>query len=159
MKDYKEYVVALKKCAAEHDNDDTSFGSIRVSDLCRDTANLLEEFKQELCEDAISRQATVDFLEKHVESYTAAGIRMGLRVAASLVNNPNYLPTVTPQNQKTAYWILLDECSNSGYYCSKCQKKVVKEGWSDTVKKIKFCPNCGSKMIEPQKSEGKNEQN
>ncbi len=48
--------------------------------------------------------------------------------------------------EKTAYWILLDECSNSGYYCSECHKKVVKEGWSNTVKKIKFCPNCGAKM-------------
>lgn len=44
------------------------------------------------------------------------------------------------------HWVLLDKCSNSGYYCSECQKKVVKEGWSDTVKKIKFCPNCGAKM-------------
>lgn len=43
-------------------------------------------------------------------------------------------------------WMLLEECSNSGYYCSKCHKKVVKEGWSETVKKIKFCPNCGADM-------------
>lgn len=45
---------------------------------------------------------------------------------------------------KVGHWILLDECSNSGYYCSECHKKVVKEGWSGTVKKIKYCPNCGS---------------
>ncbi len=48
--------------------------------------------------------------------------------------------------QRTGQWILLDECLNSGYYCSECQKKVVKEGWSNTVKKIKYCPNCGAKM-------------
>lgn len=53
------------------------------------------------------------------------------------------LPSVT---QKSGKWILLDECANSGYYCSNCQKKLVKEGWSDTVKKIKFCPNCGADM-------------
>lgn len=47
---------------------------------------------------------------------------------------------------KTGEWILLDECSNSGYYCSKCRKKLVKEGWSNTVKIINFCPNCGSDM-------------
>lgn len=52
------------------------------------------------------------------------------------------------QEPKTGYLILLDECSNSGYYCSKCHKKVVKEGWSNTVKKIKFCPNCGVKIQE-----------
>lgn len=49
---------------------------------------------------------------------------------------------------ETGHWILLDECANSGYYCSKCHKKVVKEGWSDTVKKIKHCPNCGVKILE-----------
>jgi hypothetical protein len=43
MKDYREYILALKKCAAEHDNDIVSFGHIRVSDLCRATAKLLEE--------------------------------------------------------------------------------------------------------------------
>ena len=48
--------------------------------------------------------------------------------------------------RKKGKWIFLDECSNSGYYCSECNKKVAKEGWSNAVKKIKFCPNCGSDM-------------
>lgn len=42
MIDYKKYINALRKCAKEHDNDRTSTGHIIVSDLCRDTANLLE---------------------------------------------------------------------------------------------------------------------
>ena len=46
MTDYKKYINALRKCAKEHDNDRTSFAHIRVSDLCRDTANLLEELEQ-----------------------------------------------------------------------------------------------------------------
>ena len=62
------------------------------------------------------------------------------------------IPSAEP---KPGQWILLDECSNSGYYCSECHKKVVKEGWSNTVKKIKYCPNCGAMMVEPQKSEDK----
>ncbi len=48
--------------------------------------------------------------------------------------------------EKKGEWIHLEECSNSGYYCSNCHKKLVKDGWSDTVKKIKFCPNCGADM-------------
>jgi Zn-finger nucleic acid-binding protein len=48
--------------------------------------------------------------------------------------------------EKSGKWILLDECANSGYYCSNCQKKLVKEGWSNTVKKINYCPNCGACM-------------
>jgi hypothetical protein len=57
-----------------------------------------------------------------------------------------YVQAKVGQESKTGKWILLDECANSGYYCSKCQKKLVKEGWSKTVKKIKYCPNCGAKM-------------
>ena len=47
MTDYKKYINALRKCAKEHDNDTTYTGYIVVSDLCRDTANLLEELEQE----------------------------------------------------------------------------------------------------------------
>lgn len=47
MTDYKKYINALRKCAKEHENDITSFGHIRVSDLCQDTANLLEELTKE----------------------------------------------------------------------------------------------------------------
>lgn len=47
MTDYKKYINALRKCAKEHENDRTSFGHIIVSDLCRDTANLLEALEQE----------------------------------------------------------------------------------------------------------------
>lgn len=47
MTDYRKYINALRKCAKEHDNDRTSMGHIIVSDLCRDTANLLEEVEQE----------------------------------------------------------------------------------------------------------------
>lgn len=47
MTDYKKYINALRKCAKEHDNDRTFTGHIIVSDLCRDTANLLEELEQE----------------------------------------------------------------------------------------------------------------
>lgn len=57
-------------------------------------------------------------------------------------NAVKQLPSVAIKGE----WIYLDECANSGYYCSICHKKLVKDGWSDTVKKIKFCPNCGADM-------------
>jgi len=47
MANYKTYINALRNCAKEHENDITPFAHIRVSDLCRDTANLLEELEQE----------------------------------------------------------------------------------------------------------------
>lgn len=92
---------------------------------------------QEPCEDAISRQALVEWMQDKT---------FGDIVVAS-EHNFDCLPPVTPK-PKMGRWIFLDECTNSGYYCSECHKKLVKEGWSDTVKKIKFCPNCGAKMVE-----------
>jgi hypothetical protein len=47
MTDYQKYINALRKCAKEHENDRTSTGHIIVSDLCKDTANLLEEVEQQ----------------------------------------------------------------------------------------------------------------
>ena len=47
MINYKTYINALRNCAKEHENDITPFAHIRVSDLCRDTAKLLEELEQE----------------------------------------------------------------------------------------------------------------
>lgn len=63
MTDYQKYINALRKCAKEHDNDRTSFGHIIVSDLCRDTAKLLEELEQEPCEDCIPREYVIALLE------------------------------------------------------------------------------------------------
>lgn len=47
MEEYRKYISALRKCAIEHENDRTFTGQIIVSDLCRDTANLLEKLEQE----------------------------------------------------------------------------------------------------------------
>ena len=47
MVDYGKYIYALRKCAEEHESERTSYGQMIVSDLCRDTANLLEELKRE----------------------------------------------------------------------------------------------------------------
>ncbi len=43
----QQYINALRRCAQEHDNDTTYTGHIIISDLCRDTANLLEALKKE----------------------------------------------------------------------------------------------------------------
>lgn len=104
--------------------------------LCQKSYLAGMEHSQEPCEYAISRQAVLDLCE-----------RFDGCVPYSVLSNYDMLPPVTPK-PKIGHLILFDECSNSGYYCSECQKKVVKEGWSNTVKKIKYCPNCGAKMEE-----------
>jgi hypothetical protein len=105
-------------------------------------------------EDAISRVEAQTELEMNACRYTLAKERDSigqvewsdqLIKVSDAVDIIRHLSSVTPQ-PKTGHWVLLDECSNSGYYCSYCYKKLVKEGWSNTVKKIKYCPNCGSRM-------------
>lgn len=49
-------------------------------------------------------------------------------------------------NRCVGQWFLLDECSNSGVYCSICGKKVYKEDYANQKIKSKFCPNCGAIM-------------
>ena len=100
-------------------------------DALQRTSNADEKHVGNTLEDAVSREKVLNV------------INLGWEYRKNCIEAIEKLPSVTRQTGK---WILLDECANSGYYCSKCQKKLVKEGWSDTVKKIKFCPNCGADM-------------
>ena len=54
-------------------------------------------------------------------------------------------PPAKPERKK-GKWHLLDECANEGWYCDQCHKKVFKADFSNTMRKYKFCPNCGSRM-------------
>lgn len=47
MAEYKSYINALKQCAKEHESELVSFAHIRTTDLCNDTANLLETLEIE----------------------------------------------------------------------------------------------------------------
>ena len=68
MTDYQKYINALRKCANEHENDRTSTGHIRVSDLCRNTANLLEELS---CSEKSNNSIRYIILQVQKDSYTA----------------------------------------------------------------------------------------
>jgi DNA-directed RNA polymerase subunit RPC12/RpoP len=116
----------------------------------------IKALEQEPCKDTISREdaigavANLFEMSEYPHPYPQ-GKPIRLR---DIKEKLKQLPPVQPK-PKTGQWVLLNECSNSGYYCSECHKKVVKEGWSGTVKKIKFCPNCGCRMVKPQESEDK----
>ena len=66
------------------------------------------------------------------------------------------------QKKKTGYWIddadeIDAKFGKHTYKCSKCGKHAEyfvsgTEVWWDRIKP-NFCPNCGIRMIEPQKSE------
>ena len=65
MSSYQKYINALRKCAKEHENDRTSTGHIIVSDLCRDTANLLEELEQDPALDTRQRERQLEMEYQH----------------------------------------------------------------------------------------------
>ena len=50
--------------------------------------------------------------------------------------------------RKHGHWMLLDDCSNAGIYCSVCHKKVYRTDYANQKIKSKYCPNCGSIMDE-----------
>lgn len=58
------------------------------------------------------------------------------------------IPTADVREVKHGHWMLLDECSNTGVYCSVCSKKVYKTDYANQKIKSKYCPNCGSIMDE-----------
>lgn len=50
MTNYKPYINALRACAKEHKNDVIPFAYIRTTELCNDTADLLEELEKRIDE-------------------------------------------------------------------------------------------------------------
>ena len=64
---------------------------------------------------------------------------------ATAIRKGTPLPSAEPE-RKVGKWYLLDECANEGWYCDQCHKKVFKVDFSNTMRKYKFCPNCGAKM-------------
>ena len=50
------------------------------------------------CEDYVSRQSVVDFLENHAKDFDDTKVRMVFRAVSSLVGNPDNIPSVTPND-------------------------------------------------------------
>lgn len=47
--------------------------------------------------------------------------------------------------ESIGHWIILDNCSNSGIYCSECNTKIFDYTTKPKKKLSKFCPHCGAK--------------
>lgn len=71
-----------------------------------------------------------------------------------VVNMIEHFPTVDAVPVVHGKWMLLDDCSNAGVYCSVCHKKVWKEdyAWCNRKNRLRsnYCPNCGADMREEQ---------
>lgn len=127
MTDYTKYINSLRKCAKEHENDNTLTGHIIVSDLCHDTANLLESLEQDTSDTLISIQTVKDKMIKY-------GFNAPDMTVTEFVED---LPSVTSQ-PKTGHWI----DTGSGQECSECHE--IQHGYDN----FRFyCAKCGSKNV------------
>ena len=100
--------------------------------------------KNDLGVDAVSRQEVLDLIADY-------DLSMG-----QVVKGIHALPSVTPQEPKTGYWVGIDEEPHEDYECSYCGYVV--STFTANIKphtEYKFCPNCGCRMIELQESEDK----
>ena len=110
----------------------------------------LHEIKKiEPCEDAISRRAVIDMTGLS-EWFDSSDSYNEFVIALS------ELPPVTPQ-PKAGHWIRWYEQKETDWYveniphckCSECGKEYDPH----SSQFIKYCNECGAKMVEPQESE------
>jgi hypothetical protein len=93
--------------------------------------------KNDLGVDCVSRQAVDSLVREYLRRTTDETI--------AFYEYFLDLPSVTPQEPKTGHWIW---CVGS-HKCSNCEEYTC---FSDK-ELLRYCPNCGAKMVEPQESE------
>lgn len=134
----EDAVEQLKKYT--HGKNNTDKVEISVLALNR----IIKALSQEPCEDAVSRQAVLDIIDKWYES------NRDVENIEDLIVFATYLPSVLLK-PKTGHWIEGEiwEDTDGGWgrwqKCSVCRE-------SEHHKK-NFCPNCGTKMVKPHESE------
>jgi predicted nucleic acid-binding Zn-ribbon protein len=112
--------------------------------------NAVEEMKQP-CEDTISRSETIKYLNINMAWYDEDGwIIDGKEKLKAITDLINGVPPVTPQ-PKTGHWINIDETHSKCDRCGAVFEIASENGEAN------YCPNCGARMVEPQKSEAQDE--
>ena len=89
-----------------------------------------QAFKQEPCEDVISRQAALGCCRNEWEEEVEIRLKS--------------LPPVKPQEPKTGHWIIHKDCEGKTRecICDQCGYKTGKYTWHNP----NFCSNCGADM-------------
>lgn len=119
----------------------------------RQLAEWLKDYKRLLeqeSSDAISREDLLIFLydykDKHNNARDEYPINYGTLL--DLIRYIRELPPVYPR-QKVGYWIDKEVRGSIEPYCSECGDSI------DVIYHYAYCPNCGVRMVESQKSEDK----
>lgn len=104
----------------------------------------IKALEQEPCEDAVSRQAIYDELEK----WDWQELYLPIHFKENIVDE---LPSVAPTRPKGQWeWVQYDSNPNIGnWHCSECGRIVSGAITAcSPVYVYKFCPNCGAEMKE-----------
>ena len=128
----EEIIRNLKYTMKKHKNDTVNTFDTNISVMCKDILDYFEE--QEPCEDAISREDVMDWLENATYE----------DVCEAIGTNLDFLPSVT---HKSGKWIGIDEKPHEDYECSCCGYVV--STFTANIEphtEYKYCPNCGAKM-------------
>ena len=143
-KDKEQTISNLKKLKSFHNG---SYGA--------DIDRAIKALEQEPCEDCISKKSLKHKLQEHHDFFVNAyggfsnlppndksRVDEITNCIAMVVNEPpvNLQP-------KTGHWMK----QALGYQCSNCTLCTNEKGRLT----YNYCPNCGAKMVEQQKSEGK----
>lgn len=115
----------------------------------------LKALEQEPCGDLISRQAVTDTTICDGISCNECSFNTceDGQPGCLLKERVDKLPPVTPQEPKTGHWNCGDDMFEYAI-CSSC-KHETGEAWEYAKRNFKYCPNCGTRMVEPQESEDK----
>lgn len=108
-----------------------------ISDLGYALEIAIKAIEQEPCEDAISRQAVIDGINRyfHDEYYQRTSIQDCRDCFIEDVIKK--LPPVNPQ-PKTGKWMETDSADPYWYMCSECHRRLFEQE--------AYCPSCGAKM-------------
>ncbi len=98
----------------------------------------------------IEREAILEKIEQMQDGLNALMTRGEWNGLQAAVDAVLCVPAADVAPVVYGHWISLTECANAGVYCSVCNKKVYKEDYAWSNKRIKmrsnYCPNCGANM-------------
>ncbi len=143
MTDYKKYINALRKCAKEHENDIISTGHIIISDLCRDTANLLESLEQESCKN-IKQEGVKEIFKAILDAkskFDACGIKSDiydLKVNEKFFDGLEMAIKILDQEPKAESKDTISKVAATQIKV-ELKSKVFSEDWVDNVVYIDDC--------------------
>lgn len=131
-------------------------GTLYDPDKWREACVVISEWlEQEPCENAINRNDTLHNIDKKVESYRKILKHPVVKRIMDMDEEQEQIDSVTPQ-PKMGRWIFE---GNQCFSCSSCGR-IYTQKIFECLKLHKYdsdfpnnCPNCGTRMVEPQESE------